>query len=145
MVGGVMKSYQMESLQWLLNIHVYCERYKAYFRARQQAGKFNPNEYQINSILADEMGLGKTIQALAVLSACYEYFGVRGTHLIVVPKSTLPQWEGEQKKWCPAFSLLSVIGDQEERDAQLAEMLTGKYDLVLTTYDVVNLEFKKFS
>lgn len=91
------------------------------------------------------MGLGKTIQALAVLSACYEYFGIKGTHLIIVPKSTLPQWESEQKKWCPFFSLLCVIGDQEEREQQLEQMFTGKYNIVLTTYDVINLEFRKFN
>ena len=97
MVGGTLKSYQMESLQWLMNIHVYSERHKLHF------GGEDSNMYQINAILADEMGLGKTIQTLALLTSVYERFGIKGQHLIVVPKSTLPQWEAETAKWCPFF------------------------------------------
>ena len=86
LTGGFLKYYQMESLQFLLNIHAMSERYNAHFQARHVR---NIENYQVNAILADEMGLGKTIQTLAVLSAVYEHYGVKGKHLIVVPKSTM--------------------------------------------------------
>ena len=76
----------MESLQFLLNIHAMSERYNSHFRTLNTR---NLENYQVNAILADEMGLGKTIQTLAVLAAVYEFYGVKGKHLIVVPKSTI--------------------------------------------------------
>ena len=45
MVGGVLRDYQMEGLNWL---------YKLY-------------QAKLNGILADEMGLGKTIQSIAII------------------------------------------------------------------------------
>ncbi|CAL6106945.1 DNA-dependent_ATPase [Hexamita inflata] len=138
LIGGIMKSYQLESLQWLLNIHSYSQKHKQQFDTR------DPNLYQINAILADEMGLGKTIQTLALLTAVYENFGIKGRHLIVVPKSTLPQWQQEQQKWCPFFNLLVIIGEREERES-LMELLKDKmFNIVLTTYDIINIEFRKF-
>lgn len=51
-----------------------------------------------NGILADEMGLGKTIQVIAFLA----YLKLNGLstkpHLIVVPSSTLNNWDEELEK-----------------------------------------------
>lgn len=44
---------------------------------------------KVNGILADEMGLGKTVQVIAFLAHLKETNQVTGTHLIVVPASTL--------------------------------------------------------
>lgn len=44
---------------------------------------------KVNGILADEMGLGKTVQVIAFLAYLKETHQVTGTHLIVVPASTL--------------------------------------------------------
>lgn len=44
---------------------------------------------KVNGILADEMGLGKTVQVIAFLAYLKETRQVTGTHLIVVPASTL--------------------------------------------------------
>lgn len=43
----------------------------------------------VNGILADEMGLGKTVQVIAFLAHLKETGANKGTHLIVVPASTL--------------------------------------------------------
>jgi len=54
--------------------------------------------YRQNCILADEMGLGKTIQSITFLQEVVNY-GVRGPFLIVVPLSTLGNWQREFDAW----------------------------------------------
>lgn len=36
------------------------------------------------------------------------------------------------------------MGEEEERLAQIKEMHTGKYNIILTTYDVLKIEIKEF-
>lgn len=43
----------------------------------------------VSGILADEMGLGKTVQVISFLAHLKETGQAKGTHLIVVPASTL--------------------------------------------------------
>jgi len=54
--------------------------------------------YRQNCILADEMGLGKTIQSITFLDHIYKY-GIRGPFLIIVPLSTLGNWQREFEGW----------------------------------------------
>jgi len=54
--------------------------------------------YRQNCILADEMGLGKTIQTITFLDHIYKY-GIRGPFLIIVPLSTLGNWQREFEGW----------------------------------------------
>ena len=50
------------------------------------------------ALLLDEMGLGKTVQAIA--GACLlRKFGALRSCLIVAPKSVLPHWETELKRF----------------------------------------------
>lgn len=65
--------YQMIGLNWLAVMH----------------------KEGMNGILADEMGLGKTIQVIALLAWLKETGEANGTHLIVVPSSTLENWAQE--------------------------------------------------
>ena len=58
----------------------------SYFRCRQ------------SSILADEMGLGKTIQSITFLQQVLN-FGIRGPFLIIVPLSTIANWQREFELW----------------------------------------------
>ena len=51
-----------------------------------------------NSLLGDEMGLGKTIQTITFLQGVYD-IGIHGPFLIVVPLSTLHNWEREFESW----------------------------------------------
>lgn len=71
--------YQLIGLNWLAVIH----------------------GQKMNGILADEMGLGKTIQVIAFLAYLKATQQAHGTHLIVVPSSTLDNWDTELAKWCP--------------------------------------------
>ena len=50
------------------------------------------HKQSLNGILADEMGLGKTIQAIAFLAHLKE-MGDEGPHLIIVPSSTMENWD----------------------------------------------------
>lgn len=79
----------------------------------------------VNGILADDMGLGKTVQVIAFLSALYgqRYFG---THLIVVPLSTLDNWKRELERWCPWLPVIVFHGAKEQR-GNLREWLRARY------------------
>lgn len=59
-----MHPYQLEGLNWLIKLH----------------------DHGINGVLADEMGLGKTLQTISLLAYLRESRGVKGNHLVVVPK-----------------------------------------------------------
>ncbi len=56
------------------------------------------NQAQTNGILADEMGLGKTIQVIAFLAYLKETGRAKYPHLVVVPSSTLDNWDQEFAK-----------------------------------------------
>lgn len=81
LVGGELKDYQMESLAWMVELA-------------------NNN---MSGILADDMGLGKTIQAISYMTHVYDSKGVKGKHLIVVPKNVLNNWKRELTHWNPKF------------------------------------------
>uniref|UniRef100_A0A8C8EQV8 Helicase, lymphoid specific n=1 Tax=Oncorhynchus tshawytscha TaxID=74940 RepID=A0A8C8EQV8_ONCTS len=80
--GGVMRSYQIEGVEWLRMLW----------------------ENGINGILADEMGLGKTIQCIAHVAMMLER-KVMGPFLVVAPLSTLPNWINEFKRFTPEVSV----------------------------------------
>eukprot|EP00981_Chlorochromonas_danica_P005429 scaffold1091_cov164-Ochromonas_danica.AAC.52 len=122
--GGAMRSYQLEGLNWMIRLQ----------------------ENGINGILADEMGLGKTLQSISVLGYLHEYKNIDGPHLVMVPKSTLSNWCNEFKRWCPVLRVLRFHGSKEERQDIIQEKLKPAaqgerdWDVVITTYEVVNLE-----
>ena len=91
-------------------------------------------ENGINGILADEMvslhllsptpltsltlhpqGLGKTLQTISLLGYMVLMRDVPGPHLVIAPKSTLSNWVGEFKRWCPSLVTICLIGSAEER------------------------------
>eukprot|EP00892_Ulva_mutabilis_P003926 jgi/Ulvmu1/1905/UM012_0064.1 len=90
--GGELHSYQLDGLNWMLLRH-----------RRQQ-----------NMILADEMGLGKTVQTIAMIASLREQ-GTPEPHLIVVPLSTLPNWERELAKWAPQVYVVVIKGNASAR------------------------------
>ena len=93
MVGGKMKDYQCEALEWMVNL------------AAQDC----------NGILADDMGLGKTIQAISYLAYMREEHGVLGKHLIICPKSVSMNWMREINKWMPKMKAAIMPCEKEER------------------------------
>ncbi|XP_053609678.1 SWI/SNF-related matrix-associated actin-dependent regulator of chromatin subfamily A containing DEAD/H box 1 homolog [Plodia interpunctella] len=110
--------YQLVGLNWLAVLH-------------KQA---------VSGILADEMGLGKTVQVIAFLAHLKETQQARGTHLIVVPASTLDNWSGELARWCPSLRVSKYYGHPEERRQLRIEYAKhlSNYDVVLTTYTMVS-------
>jgi len=92
-VGGTLKPYQLEGLNWMIHLA----------------------EKGLNGILADEMGLGKTLQSISILAYLYEYQNIQGPHLICVPKSTLSNWMNELKRWCPSLRVIKFHGSKEKR------------------------------
>ncbi len=96
-----MRGYQLEGLNWMVRLQ----------------------ENGVNGILADEIGLGKTLQSISVLVYMQEYTGVNGTHLVVVPKSTLSNWMAEFKRWAPTINVVKFHGSKDEREAMARDVL----------------------
>ena len=115
-----MYPYQLEGLNWLIKLH----------------------DHGINGILADEMGLGKTLQTISLLAYLREARGVRGTHIIIVPKSVIGNWMHEIKKWCPSIKAVRILGNKAGREKVVQNELspdpkTGKrkFDVLVTSYE----------
>lgn len=60
----------------------------------------------ISGILADDMGLGKTIQLISFIAYLKQYKNINGKHLIIAPKSTIPNWTLEFKRWLPSCKVV---------------------------------------
>ena len=55
------------------------------------------------------MGLGKTIQAISLVTYLMEFKKVNGPYLVVVPLSTLSNWNNEFEKWAPDVNKVCAI------------------------------------
>lgn len=110
--------YQLIGLNWLIMMH----------------------REGFNGILADEMGLGKTIQVIAFLTHLKEKGLSTVPHLIVVPSSTMDNWDNEMAKWSPQLVVTKYYGSQDERRALRYSFNKGGLegvDVILTTYNTV--------
>ena len=74
----------------------------------------------VSGILADEMGLGKTEQAISFLAHLHGQ-KVKGPFMVVVPLSTITNWQREFKRWAPAVDVLLYHGSKEERQRMRVE------------------------
>lgn len=120
--GGQLTDYQMQGLNWLINLY----------------------ENQLNGILADEMGLGKTIQSIAFMTWLKQYKKLNGKFLVIVPKSTMPNWMKETRKWCPALDLCVLNPVKEERETMMRDVVDpGKFEVLLTSYEGMNICMSK--
>ncbi|KAI1731410.1 chromo (CHRromatin organization MOdifier) domain-containing protein [Ditylenchus destructor] len=121
-----LRDYQVEGVNWLL----FC-----YFN-------------QQNCILADEMGLGKTVQTITFLQGIYDK-GIHGPFLIVVPLSTLHNWEREFETWTDMNAVVYHGSAASRQTIQEYEMYypnskpDGKrkgviqFDALITTFEMV--------
>ncbi|KAL0207230.1 hypothetical protein P9112_011858 [Eukaryota sp. TZLM1-RC] len=91
-VNGKLFPYQIEGVDWLRSCFL----------------------SQRNCILADEMGLGKTIQCITYLASLSQ-LNHFGPYLLVVPLSTIGNWEIELKKWIPSYYYVSFMGSASSR------------------------------
>ncbi|KAG5844892.1 hypothetical protein ANANG_G00132990 [Anguilla anguilla] len=125
--NGKLRDYQIRGLNWLISLY----------------------ENGINGILADEMGLGKTLQTISLLGYMKHYRNIPGPHMVLVPKSTLYNWMNEFARWVPSLKAVCLIGDREERNAFIRDvLLPGEWDVCVTSYEMLIREktvFKKFN
>ena len=115
LVGGSLKEYQVKGLQWMLSL-------------------YNNN---LNGILADEMGLGKTIQTISLITYLIEQKHQEGPYLVVVPLSTLTNWNLEFEKWAPSVSRIVYKGPPNARKQQQEKIRQGRFQVLLTTYEFI--------
>ncbi|GEM_PF-796150 len=92
-------------------------------------------DFYLNGILADQMGLGKTLQVLTLLNI------EKANHpnLVIVPTSLLFNWENEIKKFSYIFDYMILYGKDRE---DLYKLINDK-ELILTTYNIIRIDFDK--
>ncbi|ORZ31082.1 SNF2 family N-terminal domain-domain-containing protein [Catenaria anguillulae PL171] len=100
-----------------------------------------------NCVLADEMGLGKTVQIVAFVQFLFAKHR-RYPVLVVVPNSTLDNWEREFNKWAPQLHVVPSWGAAIDRELIAEKELFAsvgsakkpaslKCHVVLATYESV--------
>lgn len=110
-LNAQLRPYQLEGFQWMVRL------------ASWGAG----------ACLADDMGLGKTVQTIAFLLLKAS----EGPALVVAPASVVPNWVGEMEKFAPSLKV-SVLNKATDRAKLINE--AGAYDVVLSTYGILNSE-----
>ena len=115
LVGGTLKEYQVKGLQWMISL-------------------YNNN---LNGILADEMGLGKTIQTISLITHLIEHKKQNGPFLVIVPLSTLTNWNLEFEKWAPSVQRILYKGPPTTRKQQQQQIRYGNFQVLLTTYEYI--------
>ncbi|KAJ5913005.1 hypothetical protein N7504_001888 [Penicillium tannophilum] len=115
LVGGSLKEYQLKGLQWMISL-------------------YNNN---LNGILADEMGLGKTIQTISLITHIIEKKRNNGPFLVIVPLSTLTNWNIEFDKWAPSVAKVVYKGPPNARKQQQQQIRWGNFQVLLTTYEYI--------
>ncbi|NWU84596.1 ER6L2 protein, partial [Onychorhynchus coronatus] len=117
-------------------------------------------------ILGDDMGLGKTIQVISFLAAVLHKKGTREdiennmpefllrtmkkgsncnpkkTFLIVAPLSVLYNWKDELDTW--GYFKVSVLHGSK-KDDDMSRIKQGKYEVALTTYEILRLYLDEFN
>lgn len=115
LVGGTLKEYQIKGLQWMISL-------------------YNNN---LNGILADEMGLGKTIQTISLITYLIEKKKQNGPFLVIVPLTTLTNWNIEFEKWAPTVTRVVYKGPPNARKQQQQQIRYGNFQVLLTTYEFI--------
>jgi ATP-dependent helicase STH1/SNF2 len=115
LVGGTLKEYQIKGLQWMISL-------------------YNNN---LNGILADEMGLGKTIQTISLITYLIEKKKEPGPFLVIVPLSTLTNWNSEFEKWAPSVQKIVYKGPPNSRKQHQQQIRWGQFQVLLTTYEFI--------
>jgi len=116
--NGKLRDYQAEGYNWLNFLR----------------------EHSLNGCLADDMGLGKTVQTLAMLQKMKEEKKLRPA-LLIVPVSTVPNWENEIKRFTPSLKFIRHLGQFRKSDRD--EIITN--DIIITSYHTLRIDMSIFS
>ncbi len=112
---GELRHYQREGFEWLARLA----------------------HWGVGGCLADDMGLGKTIQSLAVILELAN----KGPSLVIAPTSVSTNWQTEVQRFAPTIKLHFLGGREREKTVQSL----GKFDLLVTTYTLLQQESKLLS
>ncbi|KAK7061245.1 ATP-dependent helicase rhp16 [Favolaschia claudopus] len=104
------------------------QRESLFWMKKQEAGIWN------GGMLADEMGMGKTIQVIALFISD----NIK-PNLVVAPTVAIMQWKNEIAAHTEGLKVLVWHGSGRESNPD--EL--SKYDVVLTTYSVLESSFRK--
>lgn len=115
LVGGKLKEYQIKGLQWMVSLY----------------------NNRLNGILADEMGLGKTIQTISLITYLMEKKKQNGPFLVIVPLSTITNWDLEFERWAPSVNRIVFKGTAPERARLRNDIKAGHFNVLITTYEYV--------
>jgi SWI/SNF-related matrix-associated actin-dependent regulator of chromatin subfamily A member 5 len=115
-INGSLRPYQIQGLNWLVSL----------------------NTNDLSGILADEMGLGKTLQTISFLGYLRYIKNIKGPHIVIVPKSTLENWQREFSKWTPEVKTCVLTGDQVTRNSIIKNnILNCQFDVLISSYEIV--------
>ncbi|HPO50180.1 MAG TPA: DEAD/DEAH box helicase, partial [Spirochaetota bacterium] len=119
------------------------QKFNGKLREYQEAG-YNwlhfLRKYNLNGCLADDMGLGKTVQTLAFLQKLKET-GSFGLSLLVVPVTTVANWESEINRFAPEIKFLRHLGQERVKDKEIFK----DYDLVISSYHTLRNDIEFFN
>ncbi len=129
-LNAILRPYQSDGFRWLAYLY----------------------EQSLGACLADDMGLGKTLQAIALIlyiqlnpksqlqnsnDIQLDIFSIPKTRefcvLIVLPASLIYNWKQELIKFAPQLKVYNHVGSNRYQNW----FLISKYDVVLTTYNIV--------
>ncbi|KAL6763610.1 hypothetical protein V8C86DRAFT_2431788 [Haematococcus lacustris] len=120
--GGQLHGYQLEGLNWLF--HKWSSGDNVILADEAGGGRQGPGEREGGGGAGRErMGLGKTVQAIALLAALHAVAFVPRPSLLVVPLSTLRNWEREFKTWAPHLNVVTLNGNAAARKTILEHEL----------------------
>ncbi|KAJ2904787.1 putative ATP-dependent helicase [Zalerion maritima] len=97
----------------------------------------------IPALLADDMGLGKTCTVISLVACVAENdgIGVKGNarfpNLIVVPPSTLDNWQKEFARFAPNITVAMYRNDSRAQIADQIRYHPDRYQVVLTSYSQI--------
>ncbi|KAL7269867.1 hypothetical protein RUND412_007451 [Rhizina undulata] len=103
----------------------------------------------LGGILADMMGLGKTLQIISLIVSTFEEaetFSTAAsmnakTTLLISPLSTIGNWEEQIAAHTRKDTLKVYVYHGNKRETDLMKL--KEYDLIITTYQVVAMEYSK--
>lgn len=119
-----MRPYQIAGLNWLIALH----------------------HNNLSGILADEMGLGKTLQVIALIGYLRLVRKMDGQFLIVVPLTTIKNWESEFQQWCPSLRVVSIYGGETVRQQVVNTILNVRpfdWDVCITSYETCKMQYTR--